>query len=276
MSAAVQTRQTTFADLIGKLDLTYRPIAVADIRTEPLGPEPDRSFVESVREIGLLVPIIVEEIPEAHGGGYTMIDGYRRLRAVMECGQIEIPAAIAPPGSYSLALLTLLANAQRSPNPVAEFYALSGLIEAKTLSETEIARITGMSVQTIRKRMALSNLSREFMGIFEMGELGSAMAERLAKLTPEDQAKCWAVWNTNAGHLTGEDIRRVREADRAQVDTIELPGMPEAAPGEFTPGRLYYEVCLLRADLAVGALDLVEVDQRLAMIETIAGNLRGE
>jgi ParB/RepB/Spo0J family partition protein len=271
MSAGVQATQKSFADLIGKLDLIDAEIRLSDIRTPPLGPEPDNAFVRSVCEIGILSPVLVEAIPVNKGGGYTMIDGYRRLRAAIECELETIPARIAPPGAYTVALLTLIANEQRSPNPVVEYYALYGLMENNGLSETEIARLTGMSVPTIRKRLGLGSLIPEFMAVFEMGELSAPMADKLAKLSTADQAKCLAVWNEHAGRLTAEDIRRVREADRKEA-APELPGMPDR-PREYTAASLIYEVRRLRDDMAIGSLDLVEVDQRLAVVETIAAGL---
>jgi ParB/RepB/Spo0J family partition protein len=269
-------QQKTFADLIGKLDLIDAEIRIDEIRTPPLGPEPDKTFVQGVCEIGILSPILVEAVPTKQGGGYTMIDGYRRLRAAQECELTTIPARIAQPGAYTVSLLTLIANEQRSANPVVEYYALLGLMENKGLSETDIARLSGMSVPTIRKRLRLGDLIPEFMAVFELGEIGAPMAERLAKLDADDQRKCLAIWNEHAGRLTGEDIRRVREADRREA-TPELPGMPEpeASTYECSADNLIRAVQLLRANLATGELDMVEVDQRLEKIEALAFALAG-
>jgi ParB/RepB/Spo0J family partition protein len=278
MIARVQTRQTTFADLIGKLELIDAEIPIREIRTEPLGPEPDKTFVRGVCEIGILSPILVEALPAKSGGGYTMIDGYRRLRAAMECELETIPARIAPTGAYTVSLLTLIANEQRSPNPVVEYYALVGLMENKGLSETDIARLSGMSVPTIRKRLRLGELIPEFMAVFELGELSAPMAERVAKLNADDQRKCFTIWNDNAGRLTGEDVRRIREADRRAAEP-ELPGMPEPEYETDYPrgvDDLIRAVQGLRAGIDSGALDLVEVDQRLAAIEVIAFALAGD
>ena len=274
MTTAVQT---SFADLVGKIPWQDGDIEIDRIVTPPLGPEPDAAFVRSVRELGVMSPIHVAEVKNGRGESFIVIDGFRRLRAALECEFDTIPARIAPAGSYTVQLLTLIFNEQRSPNPVVEYLALRGLMEGSPeLSETDIARLSGMSVQTIRKRLKLADLRPEFMTVFELGELAPGMADKLAKMAAGDQAIAWERWNANAGKLTGEDLRAIREAARGAVETPELPGMPEAPPPDTVEAAMLRNIRRLREELLSGTLDIVSIDQQLAAIEAAAQLLAAE
>lgn len=252
--------QVSFADMIGELDWEDRPVPI-DRLPAPIGPEPDGAFRRSVKAIGIMNPILLVDRGK---GGYYVIDGYRRIRAAIDADLGEIPARVIPEGEFELGILTLIANEQRSENPIVEYWAVRALLAAGH-SETEIAKLTSMSVPTIRKRMRLANLIPDFVAIFELGELSSSMADTIARLSAEDQSKLWDIWNTNSGRVTRDDVRAVREASRPVIAQTELPALPLTV--EESASDALYEVRRLQEDIASGALDLVDVSQRLEAIE---------
>ena len=68
----------------------------------PSGQNPRRSFddaelaelVDSVRQHGVLQPLLVRTRPAIEGGGFTLIAGERRLRAAQRAGLKEVPVVI--------------------------------------------------------------------------------------------------------------------------------------------------------------------------------------
>ena len=102
---------------------------------DPKGDQPRKYFdkealeelAESIRENGLLQPILVREYGD---GRYQIIAGERRFRASKIAGLSEIPAIILERDDKSVAELALIENIQREDlNPIEEAMGY------KTLSE---------------------------------------------------------------------------------------------------------------------------------------------
>jgi len=83
--------------------------------------EEHRNLVESIRNNGLLQPVIVRPRED----GYEIIAGERRWRAAREAGCTEIPILIRDAEDVEVAELSLIENLQRS--------ALNALEEAEAL-----------------------------------------------------------------------------------------------------------------------------------------------
>ena len=85
-----------------KYDFTLEMVEVARIRANPNNPrgkfvrDNDEQFQylkRSIKEFGLLVPIVVQK-PKRRGGYYILLDGERRLNAVKELGIKQVPAHV--------------------------------------------------------------------------------------------------------------------------------------------------------------------------------------
>jgi ParB family chromosome partitioning protein len=77
-------------------DVEFLRIPVDQIRTSPFqprrtfSPEDLRELVDSVREKGVLQPVLVRPTPE----GYELVAGERRLRAAQAAGVEAVPAVV--------------------------------------------------------------------------------------------------------------------------------------------------------------------------------------
>ena len=69
-----------------------------------------RELVESIRENGVLTPVIVRPMD---AGGYEMISGHRRMHAAELAGLIAIPAIIRELDDDTATIVMVEANAQR-------------------------------------------------------------------------------------------------------------------------------------------------------------------
>ncbi len=85
-------------------------IEVSDQIRKEFDEEGINSLAESLKEHGLLQPIIVAEKPE---GGYRLVAGERRLRAAKKLGWFSIPAVVIPHDEERVRLIQLVENLQR-------------------------------------------------------------------------------------------------------------------------------------------------------------------
>lgn len=81
-------------------------------------PEAMRALVESIRQHGILQPILVRPL---EAGGYELVAGERRYRAATEVGLTEVPVVIRELSQEAAFQLALIENLQREDlNPVEE------------------------------------------------------------------------------------------------------------------------------------------------------------
>ncbi len=107
----------------------------------------------SIREHGVIQPLIVAQAPE--GEGYVLIAGERRLQAAKRAGLTRVPALVREASEQQLLELALIENVQRADlNPLETAEAYRQLHEEFGLSHEEIARRVGKS------RVAVSNTLR--------------------------------------------------------------------------------------------------------------------
>jgi ParB family chromosome partitioning protein len=118
-------------------------------------PEALRDLTTSVRERGVLQPIIVRR-PD-RGNGFVLVAGERRWRAATAAGLAKIPALIRQ--KEDPAEIALIENLQREDlNAVEEAESLKRLKDRRTLSDEVLARIIGKSRQAINDSLLLTRL----------------------------------------------------------------------------------------------------------------------
>jgi ParB family transcriptional regulator, chromosome partitioning protein len=101
-------------------------LAVAITRIQLPKKQPRRYFdqskldqlAESIKEHGILEPLLVRAIPE---GKYELVAGERRLRAAQQSGLIEVPIVVRELGDDQALQVSLIENLQREDlNPLEE------------------------------------------------------------------------------------------------------------------------------------------------------------
>ncbi len=156
--------------------------------------QPRREFTQtgieelaaSIREQGILQPMIVKEIGENR---YELICGERRLRAAKHCGLAEVPVVIKDVAEEKFLEWALIENIQRQDlNALEEAEAYRRLAEERTLSQDEIAKRVGKSRSTVTNTLRLLRLPEEVKAYIEAGQLAEGHARALlGLLTPEHQ-----------------------------------------------------------------------------------------
>ena len=141
----------------------FAEIPVGDISPNPRQPRQEfdeqdmTELVHSVREIGVLQPIVVRRKPE--GAGFELVMGERRWRATQEAGLETVPAIIRETTDDDLLRDALLENLHRSQlNPIEEAAAYQQLLEDFGATHEELADRIGRSRPQVSNTIRLLKL----------------------------------------------------------------------------------------------------------------------
>lgn len=162
-------------------------------------PEALQSLSDSIRENGVLQPILVRKLAEHQ---YELISGERRLRASMMAGLEYIPAIIQDATSRQSAVFAILENIQRKDlNLFEEAAALHALIVEWGVTQEEAAQKLGMAQSTIANKLRLLAFSEEEQQMILQYKLTERHARALLRLR-DDPRKMEAIHHVGKSRLT--------------------------------------------------------------------------
>jgi ParB family chromosome partitioning protein len=141
--------------------------------------------VHSIREVGLLQPIVVRQTgPES----YELVMGERRWRAAQQAGLTEIPAIVRATDDSDMLRDALLENLHRSQlNPLEEAAAYQQLLEDFGCTHDELATRIGRSRPQISNTIRLLKLSPAVQRRVAAGVLSAGHARSLLGVEDADQ-----------------------------------------------------------------------------------------
>jgi ParB family chromosome partitioning protein len=118
-------------------------------------PESLTELVDSVREQGILEPLVVAKTP----AGYQLIAGERRLRAAKILGLKKVPVVVRETTPQGILEMSIVENVQREDlNPIERALAYKRLIDEFGLSTNEVAKRVGKSVPAVSNTIRLLGL----------------------------------------------------------------------------------------------------------------------
>lgn len=118
-------------------------------------PESLTELVDSIREQGILEPLVVADTP----AGYQLIAGERRLRAAKILGLKIVPVVIKQTTPQGILEMSIVENVQREDlNPIERGLAYRRLIDEFGLATSEVAKRVGKSVPVISNTIRLLSL----------------------------------------------------------------------------------------------------------------------
>lgn len=219
----------------------YAEIALADVRPNPRQPrtvfdeEALAELVYSIREIGLLQPIVVRPVPDAGPDGphYELVAGERRWRASHEAGLDPIPAIVRETADDVLLRDALLENLHRSQlNALEEAAAYSQMLEDFGCTQDELATRIGRSRPQVSNTLRLLRLPTAVQRRVAAGVLSAGHARALLALDDTDAMDRLATRIVAEGLSvrTVEEMVSVGEADGRERARVSRPRRP-VAPG---------------------------------------------
>ena len=190
--------------------------------------------VESVKEYGVLVPIIARPMPD---GGYEIVSGHRRKRACELAGLNEIPAIVRDLDDDEAVIIMVDSNLQREnilPSERAKAYQMK--MEAmrrkagrpskensrQVVGNFEMADVigkeTGESGRQVQRFIRLNNLEPPLIDKVDAGKFAFTPAVELSYLKPEEQQ--WldtALENTQQTPSLSQAQRMKRESKQGTL-----------------------------------------------------------
>lgn len=141
-------------------------------------------LIHSIREIGLLQPIVVRPSRENNEAPYELVMGERRWRATQEAGLSTIPAIIRDTQDTDLLRDALLENLHRSQlNPLEEAAAYSQLLEEFNCTQEVLSERIGRSRSQISNTIRLMKLPALVQRRVAAGVLSAGHARALLGLS---------------------------------------------------------------------------------------------
>jgi len=195
-------------------------------------------LAESIRAVGVLEPIIVNEVLVTQHGRlsgqdwevtrYQIIAGERRYRAAKLAGLEKIPAIVREGiGADEAFVLSLVENCIREDmNPLEEAEGFGRLVEAGLDVET-ISTRTGKKAASIRSRLALLRLAPPIRDLVRTGQMDAYDGGCLSRLSSEGQFR--VVRAMRDGAITRPaDVARLAGAIYTQEAQPEMFSIEEA------------------------------------------------
>jgi ParB family chromosome partitioning protein len=193
-------------------------VSVAQIRPNPFQPRAtfdDSALTElanSIRENGLLQPIVVRTA----GGGFEVVAGERRLRAVESLGWDRVAVVSRQLSDEQMLVVALVENLQRENlSPLEEARGYQQLIGRFGLTQEEVGRHVGRERSTVSNALRLLALPDSVLVLIEKGELSGGHARAILGLPDETSQSRMAQQAAKDGWSVRETERRVRAVRQA-------------------------------------------------------------
>ena len=264
------------------LGIIYR-MPLEDLHPHPLNPYGVRDdpamqeLVGSVKENGVLIPAIARPRKE---GGYELISGHRRKYACEQLGQDTMPVMVLNLKDDDAIIRMIDSNIQREnilPSERAKAYKLkmeavkrkagrpqkgaennSPKISANFRSDDSIGDQEGISGDTIRNYISLTNLTPPLMQMVDDGKIALSPAYQLASLNEKEQELLVETIGSEQstpslsqaqrlkkfsqdGHLSIDVMRAIMgEEKKSDLDRVTFTSdtLRKYFPRSYTPARM--------------------------------------
>jgi hypothetical protein len=166
-------------------------VAAADIRFQSTTVSPE--FLDNVRRLGVLEPVLLRQAEITRSAPYRIIDGHRRVAAMGIIDEMRPIPAIVYPFDISMrqiGAIALSANMHRAPNAMAEFAAIRELMETGA-TIPQIASSLGIPEHVIIARLRVGSLDERLRNLLIEGRMSASLAQRLGAETIQTQQRIW-------------------------------------------------------------------------------------
>ncbi|MFF3908186.1 ParB/RepB/Spo0J family partition protein [Streptomyces sp. NPDC001848] len=252
------SRETEETSAQGAVETPAPPIGAhfAELPLDAITPNPRQprevfdedalaELVTSIKEVGLLQPIVVRQVGPAR---YELIMGERRWRACREAGLEAIPAIVRATDDEKLLLDALLENLHRAQlNPLEEAAAYDQLLKDFNCTHDQLADRIGRSRPQVSNTLRLLKLSPAVQRRVAAGVLSAGHARALLSVEDSEEQ------DRLAHRIVAEGL-----SVRAVEEIVTLMGSrPHSAPRAKGP-RAGARVSPALSDLATRLSDRFE------------------
>lgn len=194
-----------------------------------------QELAASIREQGLLQPVLVRPIAGSGPVAYEIVAGERRWRAAALAGLTTIPVLVREVDDEQSLALALIENLQREDlNPMEQASGL-GLLQSRFgMTQEELAKKVGMSRPAVANTLRLLQLPAAVQADLAAGTLTPGHARALLSLADETLRQ--ALWQRIVE--ANLSVRQAEECAAYARDHGQLPKADRGAEnGAATPKR---------------------------------------
>lgn len=202
-----------------------------------LDDEDMRKTVDSIREYGVLVPVIIR--PDGNGE-YEMISGHRRRYASIMVGKKEVPAIIREMDDDTATILMVDSNLQKEhilPSERAKAYKMkmealkhqgkrtdltSCQVGTRLRADEELAKQTGESARTVQRFVRLNNLIPELLDLVDEKKIAFNPAVEISYMKPEEQKEFYEAMEIAQTTPSLSQAQRLKKSSQEGNCTAEL------------------------------------------------------
>ena len=207
-------------------------VPVDAIAPNPLQPRQNMAaealeeLAASIREHGLIQPLIVSQVADAEAQRYQLIAGERRLEAARLAGLARVPVIIREATPQEMLELALVENIQRADlNPLEQATAYRHLMDDFGLTQEQVAERVGKSRAAVANSVRLLRLPDEIKNSLAQGQITEGHARAVLALDePNSQRKVW-----KAILKRGLNVRQTEETVRRLAAGPKPPAWPATA-----------------------------------------------
>jgi ParB family chromosome partitioning protein len=173
-----------------------QPAGLTAVRVDAIRPNPQQprttfaaqplaELEQSIRELGVLVPIIVRQLDAGGTPTYELVAGERRWRAAAAARLETIPAIVREADDRSSLELAIVENLQREDlNPIEEAMGFQNLIDEYGFTQERLAERIGKSRPAVANALRLLGLSDALKAKLRDGAISFGHAKALLALDP--------------------------------------------------------------------------------------------
>ncbi len=195
---------------------------------QPRGEFPEDTLTEladSIREQGILQPLIVRPRAATDGARYEIVAGERRWRAARQAGLRTVPVLVRELDDQAALAVALIENLQREDlNPLDQARSLARLVSEFELTHEQAAKAVGRSRASVSNMLRLLGLHDDVKAMLSDGRLQMGHARALLPLDANSQVAV-----ARSCSRKGLSVRQVE--DRVRRELEDSGETRAAAPG---------------------------------------------
>jgi ParB family chromosome partitioning protein len=184
------------------------------------------ALVESIRQYGVLNPIIVRKRPT--GGGYEIVSGHRRFEACKRLNKFDIPVIVRDLTDEEAILTMVDANLQRErilPSEKAFSYKMkmdvlrhqgSSCQDGTKRSDEALAENTDDSARQIQRYIRLTYLIPELLKMVDEGIVPLTAGVNYSYLRQFEQLSVWMMLMDKSMSITTDKTEEMKNASKTK------------------------------------------------------------
>src|SRR5579859_4059744 len=214
------------------------------VPVESIGPNPRQprgamrqeslqELADSIREHGMLQPLVVSRNDEREGPAYRLIAGERRWRAARLGGLASVPVVVKEATEQGLLELALIENIQRADlHALEEASAYRQLIEEFGLTQEAVARRVGRARTTVANALRLLEAPKPIQDALAGGSITEGHARALLGATGEPARVALLRRVVDGGLSVRQTEELVRQVANRSAERASRTEPPERSPVE--------------------------------------------